>query len=168
MAAVVDSGPIIALSSVGHFSLLQERFGEILIPPGIEREVTVGGAGRAHQRELAAALAAGVARVVPIRNQLLLGRLSRSPLSAADSEVVACAIEGGNLTVIADDRALRALALAEKLPLVGTVAVLVWARLGGKIPDLKPLLDQLIAEGFRLNPAGQIYRDALARVGETT
>ena len=61
MAAVVDSGPIIALSSIGHFAFLQERFGELLIPPGVEREIIVQGAGRAHQRDLGAALAAKVA-----------------------------------------------------------------------------------------------------------
>ena len=75
--------------------------------------------------------------------------------------MIACAIEAGNLTVVVDDRSLRALALAEKLPLVGTVGLLVWARLAGKIAELKPLLDQLIADGFRLDPAGSIYRDAL-------
>jgi hypothetical protein len=35
-----------------------------------------------------------------------------------------------------------------------------------KIPALKPLLDQLVREGFRRDPAGAIYRGALARAGE--
>ena len=40
------------------------------------------------------------------------------------------------------------------------------ARLTDKIPILKPLLDQLVRDGFRLDPAGTVYRDALARVDE--
>jgi predicted nucleic acid-binding protein len=165
-AAVVDSGPIIALASLGHFALLRERFTELLIPAGVEREIIVQGAGRAHARELGDALATGDARVVPVQNQLLLARLRRPALSETDSEVIACAIEAGTCTVVADDRAVRALAIAEGLPLVGTVGLLTHARLTNKIPILKPLLDQLVRDGFRLDPASAVYRDALARVDE--
>jgi hypothetical protein len=31
---------------------------------------------------------------------------------------------------------------------------------------LKPLLDQLVASGFHLDPHGQVYQDAVRRVGE--
>ena len=31
---------------------------------------------------------------------------------------------------------------------------------------LQPLLDQLIAAGFHVEPQGQVYREALQRVGE--
>jgi predicted nucleic acid-binding protein len=165
-AAVVDSGPIIALASLGHFALLRERFTELLIPSGVEREIIIQGAGRTHARELGNALAAGNARVVPVQNQLLLARLRRPALSETDSEVVACAIEAGSYTVVADDCAVRALVIAEGLPLVGTVGLLTQARLTNEIPALKPLLDQLVREGFRLDPAGAVYREALARVDE--
>lgn len=164
-AAVVDSGPLIALASLGQVALLRERFNELLIPPGVEREIMVQGAGRAHAHELGAALADGVARVVPVRNQLLLGRLRRPALSETDSEVIACALEAA-CTVVADDRALRTLALAEGLSLIGTVGLLTHARLTGKLIALKPLLDQLVRDGFRLDPAGAVYRDALAQVNE--
>jgi predicted nucleic acid-binding protein len=40
------------------------------------------------------------------------------------------------------------------------------ARLDGVISTLKPLLDQLIASGFHLDPYGRVYQDALRRVGE--
>jgi uncharacterized protein len=167
VAAVVDSGPIISLASVGHFALLTDRFGELLITPGVEREIVVQGAGRAHARELSDAITTGAARIVPVQNELLLARLRRPALSETDSEVLACAIEAGRCTVVADDRALHTLAIAEGLPLVGTVGLLTHARLEGNIPALKPLLDQLVANGFRLDPGGAVYRDALARVGES-
>jgi hypothetical protein len=34
------------------------------------------------------------------------------------------------------------------------------------IVALKPLLDQLIAAGFYLDPQGHVYREALQHVGE--
>jgi len=166
MAAVVDSAPVILLSGIGQFHLLRERFAELLIVPQVEREVVTEGQGRAGQEELQGAITAGWARLSPVRDQALLARLRRPTLSPADTEVLACAIENGHATVITDDAAVRRVCLEEQLPLAGTVGLLVRARLDGKIHALKPLLDQLIAEGFRLNPAGRVYRDALARVGE--
>ncbi len=84
----------------------------------------------------------------------------------ADSEVLASAIAHGRIPVVADDAPLRRLALTEQLPLMGTVGVLVRARLDGRITTLQPLLEQLVRTGFRLDPAGPVYRDALTRVGE--
>jgi hypothetical protein len=166
MGVVVDSAPVILLSGLGQFHLLRERFAEILIPPCVEREVVAEGQGRPGQRELQDAIVAGWARRSPVVDQALLVRLRRPTLSLADSEVIACAIENGRATVVTDDGALRRLCREEQLPVSGTVGVLVRARLDGKIQALKPLLDQLIAEGFRLDPRGDVYREALARVGE--
>jgi predicted nucleic acid-binding protein len=166
MAAVVDSAPIILLSGIGQFHLLRERFVEILITPQIEREVVREGQGRAGQSELQDALTAGWARLSPVPDQTLVARLWRPTLSPADTEVLASAVENGRATVVTDDASLRRACLEEQLPLAGTVGLLVRARLDGKIHALKPLLDQLIAEGFRLDPRGDVYRDALARVGE--
>lgn len=112
------------------------------------------------------ALTAGWARLSPVSDQTLLARLRRPTLSLADTGVLASAIENGHATVVTDDAPLRRVCLEEQLPLAGTVGLLVRARLDGKVHALKPLLDQLIVEGFRLNPRGDVYRDALARVGE--
>lgn len=166
MTAVVDSGPLIALAAVGQLDLLREQCGEILIVPAVEREVTGEGQGRVGEAELRAALAAGWARRVLPPDQGLVARLRRPALALADSEVLASAIAHGRVLVVADDAPLRRLALDEQLPLVGTVGVLVRARLDGRLTALKPLLDQLVASGFRLDPAGPVYRDALARVDE--
>jgi len=166
MTAVVDSGPLISLAAVGQVELLREQCGEILVVPAVEREVIDEGQGRAGEAELRAALAAGWARRVPPPDRTLVARLRRPALTLADSEVLACAIAHGQAVVVTDDAPLRRLALEEQLPLIGTVGVLVRARLDGRLPALKPLLDQLVASGFRLDPAGPVYRDALARVGE--
>ena len=46
----------------------------------------------------------------------------------------------------------------------GTLGVLVQARQADVLPALKPVLDALAAEGFRIAPA--LIREALAHVGE--
>jgi len=49
---------------------------------------------------------------------------------------------------------------------IGSIGILIRARLDGVIPSLKSLLDQLIVAGFHLDPQGYVYREALQRVGE--
>ena len=49
---------------------------------------------------------------------------------------------------------------------MGSIGILIRARLQGVIEALKPLLDQLIAAGFHLDPQGQVYSEAVQRVGE--
>jgi len=79
--------------------------------------------------------------------------------------VVALAIEQ-QVTLLTDDNGIRMLAMAHHVPVIGSIEILIRARLDGVIPALKPLLDQLIAAGFYLAPQGQVYREALQRVGE--
>ena len=45
--AVVDSTPIIALALVGKLDLLQRLYGQVVIPPAVQREVLAGGPGAA-------------------------------------------------------------------------------------------------------------------------
>jgi hypothetical protein len=166
MTAVVDSAPLILLAGVGQFSLLRGRFGAVLVTSEVHREVLIEGRDRSGQDELGGGIADGWVLVTGVRDQSLLARLRRPALSLADSEVVACAVENGRSTVVSDDAALRRVCIQERLPLVGTVGLLVHAKLEGTVSTVKPLLDQLIAHGFRLDPGGSVYREALRRVGE--
>ena len=79
--------------------------------------------------------------------------------------VVALAIEQ-RTTLLTDDNGGRMLAMAQNVPVIGSIGILLRARLDGMIAALKPLLDQLIAAGFHLDPQGHVYREALQRVGE--
>ena len=79
--------------------------------------------------------------------------------------VVALAIEQ-QVTLLTDDNGVRMLAMAHHVPLIGSIGILIRARLDGVIVALKPLLDQLIAAGFHLDPQGHVYSEALRRVGE--
>jgi predicted nucleic acid-binding protein len=63
-----------------------------------------------------------------------------------------------------DERAGRLIAEGRGLAVRGTLGVLVQARLDGTIPVLRPLLDVLVAEGFRVAP--HLIAQALHRVGE--
>ena len=87
------------------------------------------------------------------------------PVSDVDVMVVALAIEQ-RTTLLTDDNGVRMLAMAHSVPVIGSIGILIRACLDGLIDALKPLLDQLIAAGFHLDPQGHVYREALQRVGE--
>ncbi|MGH9409326.1 MAG: DUF3368 domain-containing protein [Vicinamibacterales bacterium] len=70
----------------------------------------------------------------------------------------------GPISFLIDERAGRKVAHARGLPVRGTLGVLVQARQSELLPALKPVLDALVADGFRIAPA--LIREALAHVEE--
>jgi predicted nucleic acid-binding protein len=98
------------------------------------------------------------ASTVPVR--LLV--TSRS-LGAGEKEAIALAFEL-KARVILDDLAARRLARELKVELVGTAALLYLAKTRGEVLAVRPLLDALLATGFRLSPA--LYREILAAAEE--
>ena len=124
--------------------------------------------GKPGALELAEMYEAGAVQILDIVEQQLGDRLrhaSPPTLSSTDVMVVALAIEQ-QAAVVSDDSGVRELAMRESVPVIGSIGILVQARREGAISVLKPLLDQLIAAGFHVNPQGQVYRDALRKVGE--
>jgi predicted nucleic acid-binding protein len=171
MIAVADSGPFLHLAVVNQTALLPRYFHPLFIPPQVYDEVVTQGRGRAGSSELAAACTDGSVRIVELADQHLIDQVRHVPsgvsdVSDVDVRVIALAIEQHAL-VLSDDGSLRLLAMAHGVPVIGSVGICVWARLDGVIPALKPLLDQLIASGFHLDPHGRVYQDALRKVGES-
>jgi predicted nucleic acid-binding protein len=166
MTVVADSGPFIHLAIVGQFLLLKHYFHPLLIIPQVYEEVVTQGKGRPGDPELRQAVKDGWVVVEPVADLALGQRLAAPSISETDAAVVACALEKGARLVLADDPDVRELAEREGLSVIGSVGILTQARLGGVVRELKPLLDQLVAAGFHLDPHGQVYQDALKRVGE--
>src|SRR5262249_9160517 len=142
----------------------------LLTLPQVYDEVVTQGSGRPGAPELTTLCERNEVRLVEIHDARLIEQLrhvsSRTPaLSEADVMVVGTAIEQ-RTTLLTDDNGVRMLAMAQNVPVIGSIGVLIRARLDGIIDALKPLLDQLIAAGFHLDPQGHVYREALQRVGE--
>ena len=71
--------------------------------------------------------------------------------------------EGGLLAGLDDLRA-RQLAESMGIRVIGTLGILVRAKQAGLIGTVRPLLDQIINQGFRLGP--ERYRDVLRLADE--
>lgn len=66
--------------------------------------------------------------------------------------------------VLLDDLPARKLAQTFLLQPLGTSGILILAKKEGKIPVLRPLLDQLIGNNFRVSAA--LYEQVLRYAGE--
>lgn len=73
-----------------------------------------------------------------------------SDLGPGETEVLALALETKDAIAVLDDALARQVAEALKLPLIGTLGLLLNAKRVGLIPAVCPLIEQLDALGFRL------------------
>jgi uncharacterized protein len=136
----------------------------------VYEEVVMPGRDRPGAPELAASCERGDVRLAEITDPSLIEHVRQvpadiPPVSDVDMRVVALAMEQ-QVTLLTDDNGVRMLAIAHNVSVIGSIGILIRARLDGVIPALKPLLDQLIAAGFHLDPQGHVYREALQHVGE--
>lgn len=155
---VSDTGPLIALASIGQFDLLHRLFGRILIPAAVRAEVQ----DETSVRELTAA---DWIVVRPAQDTLAV-RLLKEELDAGESEAIILAQELDAALILIDDRAARRKAQGIGLRTVGTLGLLLMAKDKGLATDLKPLLDSLIRAGFRMSD--DLYHQVLESAGETS
>jgi predicted nucleic acid-binding protein len=153
---VSNTGPLIALASIGQFDLLRRLFGKILFPPAVRAEV--------QDETSVAALTAADWIVVQPAQDLLAVQLLREELDAGESEAIILARELDAELVLIDERAARRKARGIGLQTVGTLGVLLMAKDKGLVAGLKPLLDDLRRAGFRMSD--DLYRQVPGSAGE--
>jgi uncharacterized protein len=168
--AVCDSGPFIHLSIAHQIDLLPRYFHPLLTVHHVYDEVVTHGTHRPGAHELARAVEHGTVSLTDLNDPKIIDHVRQRSgeipaVSEVDLLVLALAVEQ-HATLLTDDNAVRLLAAANDIPVIGSIGILIRARLDGVIPALKPVLDQLVQGGFYLDPQGIVYRDALQRVGE--
>jgi predicted nucleic acid-binding protein len=153
---VADSSPLVYLSRVGVLHVLAALFDDVVVPravwhEAVERRPSAPGIDVLRQ--------ASWIRVVddpsPPRD---LG------LDPGETAAILVAESRHADLLLIDERVGRKVAQERGLTVRGTLGVLVQARQADVLPALKPVLDALVAEGFRIAPA--LVREARTHVGE--
>ena len=136
MIIVSDTTPISELAKVNHLDLLPKLFGKVTITQGVFDELQVG-------EHPAAKLVQNLSwlEVATVDNQQVV----------KESEAVALAEEIGASQLLIDEKAARKVAMARKLPLIGTVGVLLLAKRRGVLASVKDVLDEMQAQGMRIS-----------------
>lgn len=158
---ISNTGPLIALATIGQLDLLLKLYGRVLIPQAVIHEVTVAGAGRVGAAELAAAewLEGMPAEVSP---EPLLAK----ELGPGEAEVISAAYRLKAQLVLIDERRARRIAeQAYGLRVKGTAGILVAAKRKGLIPEVGPLLESLVERGYYLSR--RLIDRAIEEAGES-
>lgn len=85
-------------------------------------------------------------------------------IDTGEASAIALAVETPGSTIILDDYKARRVAERLGLQITGTIGVLIKAKLRGKIPSIKPYLEQIARTDFRLTK--EVELQALAQAGE--
>jgi predicted nucleic acid-binding protein len=155
---VADSSPLIYLSRVGVLDLLATVYNDVVVPQAVWDEVV-------QQRPSAPGVdtlrqASWIRVIDNVLPRVDLG------LDPGETAAILLAEEIHADLLLIDERIGRKVAEARGITVRGTLGVLVQARQAGALPALRPVLDALVREGFRIAPA--LIREALSRVGEST
>jgi predicted nucleic acid-binding protein len=147
--AVINSGPLVALSLAGRLDLLPALFGEFWIPDLVFHEVTVAGLGRPGADSLSDEKWAPHVRASPDPDPLLIAELD-----PGEAAVIALARSVSPCLAIIDERRGRKIAHEiYGLPVKGTAGLLVAAYRRGLIGDVRPILLDLRRAGYFLSDA---------------
>ncbi len=160
MIVVANAGPLIALAEIGRFDLLKSLYRQIRIPPAVRDEVVVSQEGRPGAKEVSTA---GWVRVERARDITAI-QILRERLDRGESEAIVLAIELSADLLLIDEARGRRIAEARGLNKTGTLGTLIMAKKRGLISSITPLLDELLARGFRLHK--DLYQAVRALAGE--
>ena len=160
---ISDASVLICLGAAGQIELLRQFYSEVLVPPAVWAEVTSAGT-RPGAAEARAAQNQGWLQLRAPASTPLLAHLQRT-LDAGEAEALALATELPECLLLLDDADGRETALQMGLDFTGTVGVLLRANRVGKLPAVKPVLDQLVQQ-HRFRLSRNLHEAVLRQAGE--
>lgn len=159
--AVINSGPLVALSLAGRLDLLPGLFGEFWIPELVFHEVSIAGIGRPGADALTHARWTAHVRSAPEPDPLLIAELD-----AGEAEVIALARSLMPCLAVIDEKRGRKIARhVYGLSVKGTAGLLVEAHRRGLLGDVRATLPDLKRAGYHLSDA--VIEAACAAAGGT-
>ncbi|EOD01904.1 DUF3368 domain-containing protein [Caldisalinibacter kiritimatiensis] len=160
---VSNSSPIIGLSMIGLLHLLWKMF-HPYIPKAVYDEIVNNQSEHCYgKEELKIAVEKGNIKIYEVKDKSLVDKLYGT-LHKGEIETVIAAKEMGLTYVLIDEKAARNFATSFFLKPIGILGLLQRAKELGYIEKLKPYLDTLRRNGFRISD--KLYYLLLKRVNE--
>lgn len=149
MTAVADSSPLVILTKLGCFQLLNRLFPRVYISAEVQYEVVIAGAGLPGASEVSKAEWIEVKR---LQNQAVLASAQgEHGLGAGEMSTILLAKELRANPVLLDDYKARNLAKSEGLEMLGSVGLLETFYLRGYLTDLRAVFRQLLAHNVYID-----------------
>ncbi len=157
---VTDTSPLIFLAKLDRLDLLRKEAEEVLAPSAVLQEI-------AKQDDEATVRIEDARRmwlqVRPLKD-LRLSTVLKRELGDGEAEAISLALETAAARIVLDDLDARRLADRLGLKPVGTLGLLLAAKLRGEIPSLRAEIHRLRHGGFRAAPA--LVEEILRSAGE--
>lgn len=134
---ISNTTPIINFAEIGRLDLLDELFGNVIVPQAVVDELLA----KRRLFPLAANATASLNVVSPLDRLLVRG--FQSVVHAGEAECLALAMENPGSLLILDDLQARAMASANGLPFTGTMGLLAEAKARGFVDAVAPLIQEL-------------------------
>jgi predicted nucleic acid-binding protein len=157
-AWVANASPIIVLAKAGYLDLLKNLPHELLIPEIVANEILAGPESDPARQ----ALEAGWGTRIP--SEPFPEDLLEWGLGPGETSVLAAARLRPKSHAILDDGAARSCAKTFGIPLLGTLGVILRAKIRGQIPIASEVIRAVHAAGLHLDE--RTIRSALAGIGE--
>jgi predicted nucleic acid-binding protein len=158
---VCDTTIPLYLGRIGQIDLLPALFAPVYIPEQVCLELDMGRVLRADTVNPRSLVWAELVSV----SQVLIDSLPPNRLGTGERAVIAYAQANRGYVAGMDDSRARQLAEAIGLKVTGTLGILLRAKQAGLISTVRPLVDDITAQGFHLSP--ELHRDVLELAGET-
>ncbi len=144
---ICNTSPLQYLHQLGLMNVFRRLTGNIIVPPAVIEEIEEGYLQNIDLPKVSSL------SWISIRSPISMSALPLvNDLGRGESQVLALALEEKDAVVIIDDRLAREAALFLKIRLMGTLRILLDAKIAGFIPSVAPLLDKLQALRFNLDP----------------
>jgi predicted nucleic acid-binding protein len=162
LLVISNSSPIMNLAIIGQLHLVQELFGEIIIPKEVWFELILEGKGKPGTNEIEKVK---WIKVEEVKNNNLVKMLTKD-LDVGESAAIALAIEKKADLLLLDETDARNLAEFYNLTKTGVIGILMKAKKRSLIKEIKPMLEKLrIHAHFWIKP--DLYDAILSEMGET-
>jgi predicted nucleic acid-binding protein len=151
MNFVIDTSALVALSGIHRLDLPHQCCGLVAVPTAVRYEIIDQGSGWIEAAEAQAEIRSGKFLRTTKAPQSESFHVLRARLGAGEAE----AIELGRtmkMTIILDDHDARKEALKLKLPITGSLGILIQSRQLGYIDRIAPLIEGMERNGIYLSP----------------
>ena len=143
---VVNSTPLIILGNIDGLKILQELYGEIIIPRAVFEEVT----NKDDDAKLKLSQNLSWIKVLEVQDKSNR-KMYQAKLHDGEVEVMMLSNEISADLLIIDDNAAKKTAKFLGFTVTGTLGVILKAKSEGIIPQVKPILDEILRQGFYIS-----------------
>lgn len=162
MIVVSDTSALSNLALVKHLWLLEAIYQTVIIPDAVAIELSA-----ASNPMISAILEVGWIQTQFLSDSLLANQLQQERgLDVGEANAIALALELQADDLLMDERLGRQEATRLGLSIIGILGILLVAKQRNLIPQVQPVMDELINQvGFRVS--AQLYQRVLALAQET-